>query len=97
MFNTVKVTLNNEEFGKISTKEVEVAKYLDLLHTVRIAKDGDDKQLSFDDVLSISDIDHSIETVRNKQSQPTPLCKPLLKTNNFVVGEQREMLRLTQV
>ena len=66
MYNTVKVTLNNEEFGKISTKEVEVAKYLDLLHTVQIAKEGEDKQFTFDNVFALSDVDHSIETVRNK-------------------------------
>ena len=79
MYNSVKVTLNNEEFGQISTKEVEVAKFLDLLHTVRISKDNDDVQLSFDDVFALSNVDHSIETVRNKQSQPTPLCKCSLK------------------
>ena len=66
VYNTVKVTLNNEEFGKISTKEVEVAKYLDLLHTVHIPKEGDDKQFTFDNVFALSDVDHSIETVRNK-------------------------------
>ena len=43
VYNTVKVTLNNQEFGQISTKEVEVAKYLDLLHTVRIVKEDADE------------------------------------------------------
>ena len=43
VFNSVKVTLSNEEFGQISTKEVEVAKYLDFLHTIRIAKENDDE------------------------------------------------------
>ena len=43
VYNSVKVTLSNQEFGQISTKEVEVAKYLDFLHTVRIAKENDDE------------------------------------------------------
>ena len=49
VYNSVKVTLSNQEFGQISTKEVEVAKYLDFLHTVRVSKDGEDeKAISFD-------------------------------------------------
>ena len=77
VFNTVKVTLNNQEFNQISTKEVEVAKYLDLLHTVRIVKEDDDVQITFDSILGLSNVDHSIEAVRNKQSQPTPLCNKI--------------------
>ena len=75
VYNTVKVTLNNQEFNQISTKEVEVAKYLDLLHTVRIVKEDDEVQITFDSILGLSNVDYSIEAVRNKQSQPTPLCK----------------------
>ena len=75
VYNTVKVTLNNQEFNQISTKEVEVAKYLDLLHTVRIVKEDEDVQITFDSILGLSNVDQSIEAVRNKQSQPTPLCK----------------------
>ena len=49
VYNSVKVTLSNQEFGQISTKEVEVAKYLDFLHTVRIAKENDDEnQISYE-------------------------------------------------
>ena len=49
VYNSVKVTLSNQEFGQISTKEVEVAKYLDFLHTVRIAKENDDdSQISYE-------------------------------------------------
>ena len=66
VYNTVKVTLNNQEFNQISTKEVEVAKYLDLLHTVRIVKEDDDVQITFDSILGLSNVDHSIEAVRNK-------------------------------
>lgn len=36
MYNTVNVTISNEEFNEISTKEVEVAKYLDMLHSVKL-------------------------------------------------------------
>ena len=75
VYNTVKVTLNNQEFNQISTKEVEVAKYLDLLHTVRIVKEDEELQITFDSILGLSNVDQSIEAVRNKQSQPTPLCK----------------------
>ena len=75
VYNTVKVTLNNQEFNQISTKEVEVAKYLDLLHTVRIVKEDEPVHNTFDSILGLSNVDHSIEAVRNKQSQPTPLCK----------------------
>ena len=66
VYNTVNVTLNNQEFNQISTKEVEVAKYLDLLHTVRIVKEDDDVQITFDSILGLSNVDHSIEAVRNK-------------------------------
>ena len=90
------MTLNNNEFGQISTKELEVAKYLDLLHTVRIAKEDDDVQVTFDSILGLSNVDHSIESVRNKQSQPTPLCNNNSNILNNVVGETREMLRITQ-
>ena len=49
VYNSVKVTLSNEEFGQISSKEVEVAKYLDFLHTIRIAKENDDEnQISYE-------------------------------------------------
>ena len=49
VYNSVKVTLSNQEFGQISTKEVEVAKYLDFLNTVRIAKENDDdSQISYE-------------------------------------------------
>ena len=96
VYNTVKVTLNNNEFGQISIKELEVAKFLDLLHTVRIAKEDDDVQVTFDSILGLSNVDHSIESVRNKQSQPTPLCNNNPNILNNVVGETREMLRITQ-
>ena len=36
MYNTVNVTIENAEFGEISTKEVQVAQYLDMLHKVKV-------------------------------------------------------------
>ncbi len=51
MFNSVKVTLQNQDIGQISTKEVEVAKYLDMLHTVRIPKEYEEEQLTFDRIV----------------------------------------------
>ena len=85
VYNTVNVTLANQEFGKISTQEVQVARYLDLLHSVRLPKEGDEALISFENIIAVSDVDHSIESVRNNQNAPTPLF-----------GERIEMLRLTQ-
>jgi wobble nucleotide-excising tRNase len=42
---------------------------------VRIVKEDEEVQITFDSILGLSNVDHSIEAVRNKQSQPTPLCK----------------------
>ena len=75
---------------------MEVAKYLDFLHTVRVAKeDFDESTLTFDKIVHIAEVDHVYEIARNKQDIPTPLCK----INNsllFVVGEHKDILRLTQ-
>ena len=31
------MTIANQEFGEISTKDVEVAKYLDMVHSVKVS------------------------------------------------------------
>ena len=85
MYNTVKIELANHEFGQISTMEVQAAKYLDLLHTIKLAKESNDDIISFEQILKLADVDHSIEAVRNNQNAGTPL-----------LGDAREMLRLTQ-
>ncbi len=72
----MKVTLKNDEFGQISTRELQVAQYLDLLSRVKVVEKEDD-QISFDHVFQISGVDQSIDAVRNDQKQPTPLCKLL--------------------
>ena len=76
VYNTVKVTLDNQEFGSVSTKEVEVAKYLDMLQTVRLHK-NDEELASFEEILVLSHVDSQIEAVKNNQSVSTPLCKSL--------------------
>ena len=53
MYNTVRVTLENQEFGQVSTSEVQVARYLDRLHTVRLHKD-ENELISFDEIVSLS-------------------------------------------
>ena len=36
VYNTVNVSIVNHEFGEISTKDVEVAQYLDMLQNVKV-------------------------------------------------------------
>ena len=79
VYNSVKITLSNTEFNQISSKELEVAKYLDFLHTVKVSKeDHDENALSFDKILHISEVDHVYEIVKNRQDVPTPLCKIII-------------------
>ena len=70
------MTLENKEFGQLSTKEVEIAKYLDLLQGIRLPRDEDDV-VSFEQIFDISNVDHLIDSVKNKQDIPTPLCTTL--------------------
>ena len=92
----MKITLSNTEFNQISSKELEVAKYLDFLHTVKVSKEGDDEiALSFDKILHISEVDHIYEIAKNRQDVPTPLCKTIPLFMLCIVGEHKEMLRIT--
>ena len=54
VYNSVKVTLSNQEFGKISQNELQVAKFLDLLHTIRIPKETEEDYISFEQIMAIS-------------------------------------------
>ena len=36
VYNTVNVEITNEEFGSVTTKDVETAKYLDMLENVKV-------------------------------------------------------------
>ena len=72
VYNQVTVTINNEEFGSISTKEVEVAKYLDMLAKVRVTNfNFINDSHSFDQVLDRAHID--VKQHKNVQGQPTKL------------------------
>ena len=51
VYNSVNVTLTNTEFDSVSTKEVEVAKYLDMVETVKVTN-----HLNIDDHLSFEQI-----------------------------------------
>ena len=95
VYNSVKVILSNQEFGQISTKEVEVAKYLDFLHTIRLATEyNDENAISYDKIVRLSEVDHIYEIVKNRQDVATPLCKFMICDD--LVGETKEMLRITQ-
>ena len=63
VYNQVQVTLSNQEFGQISTLEVQVARYLDLIHSVQLK---DEERVSFERIFQVAEVDHSIESVRNK-------------------------------
>ena len=57
VYNTVRVTLENQEFGEITTKELEVAKYLDLVSSVKLTPEGTEKELTMQKILEISQAD----------------------------------------
>lgn len=71
VYNTVRVTINNDEFGAISTKDVEVAKYLDLVSQVKLFKQYE--QFDLHTVIESAKIDHDIDLVRNNQKETTAL------------------------
>eukprot|EP00347_Sterkiella_histriomuscorum_P012965 403366534 len=73
VYNKVNVTLKNQEFGEISTKEVELAQYLDKVSKVQIHPRDSVEALTYEQVIQISGVDQSIDNVRNKQNMPTPL------------------------
>ena len=68
------MTLKNDEFGVISTKEVELAQYLDKMSQIKLQPQDSVEALTYEQVIAISGVDMSIDNVRNKQSVPTPLC-----------------------
>ena len=48
VYTNVEVTITNPEFGEITQREVELAKYLDMLETVQVTDHLNiDNQLSF--------------------------------------------------
>ena len=44
------MTLENQEFGQVSTKEVQVARYLDLVQSIRVPLEGAEPLISFEEV-----------------------------------------------
>ena len=72
MYNKVNVTISNSEFGEISTKEVELAQYLDMLHSVKISdyKNIDDHH-SFLQIVEAGKI--GVLSQRNVQDKNTTL------------------------
>ena len=57
MHTGVEVNIVNKEFGSISTKEVELAKYLDMLQTVQVTNYlYIDDTLSYEKIIEIGDI-----------------------------------------
>ncbi len=55
MYNTVKVTLSNPEFGELSTKELEVATYLDRISQVHLVNDDHrDEAITLKQIFDIS-------------------------------------------
>ena len=72
MYNTVNVTIENGEFGSISTKEVQVAQYLDMLHTVKVTDYTNiDDHLSLEHVAMAGKI--GVESTVNNQDSKTPI------------------------
>ena len=72
MYNTVNVTIENGEFGTISTKEGQVAQYLDMLHTVKVTDYTNiDDHLSLAHVAKAGKID--VESTVNNQDSKTPI------------------------
>ena len=69
----MKVTINNEEFGQISTKEVEVAKYLDMVQSVNLNRP--EEEMTLLKIFNRANVRQSLVVFRNNQNVPTPLCK----------------------
>ena len=57
VYNKVNVTLSNAEFGQISSKEVELAQYLDMLHSVKVSDHSTiNEHHSFEHILNAGQI-----------------------------------------
>ena len=71
-YNTVTVTINNPGFTEVSKREVDLAKYLDMLSTVQVTDYHNiDQQLSFPQVVDIGNI--MVERAVNDQVNRTTL------------------------
>ena len=74
VYNTVEVTISNPEAeGHVSTREVELAKYLDMLSTVHITDATNiDAHLSFEHIIDIGQI--GVSSAVNNQDVRTSLA-----------------------
>ena len=72
VYNTVNVSIVNHEFGEISTKDVEVAQYLDMLEKVKVTNHLNiNDSFSFEHIMGAGKI--AVESTVNNQSSKTPL------------------------
>ena len=72
VYNQVVVTISNSEFGEISTKEVQAAKYLDMLETVKVTNYLNiNESFSFEQIMVAGQI--GVESAINNQVEKTPL------------------------
>ena len=72
VYNTVNVTITNSEFGEISSKDVEVAKFLDMLENVKVTNHLNiNDSFSFEHIMVAGQI--GVESAINNQESKTPL------------------------
>ncbi len=67
MYNRVNVTLQNKEFADVTSKEVELAQYLDMIHSISL------EEMVAQDTLELSGAHQSIASVRNNQNAKTTI------------------------
>tara|TARA_B110001450_G_C17288791_1_gene346577 strand:- start:120 stop:374 length:255 start_codon:yes stop_codon:yes gene_type:complete len=64
VYNTVNVEITNEEFGSVTTKDVETAKYLDMLENVKVTNAVNiDETYSFEKIMIAGGV--SVESTVN--------------------------------
>jgi len=69
VFNQVTVTLENQEAGDLTSKEVEVAKFLDTIHSINL------EEIYLRNLIEPSGVDLSIDRIRNNQTQRTHIVE----------------------
>ena len=83
VYNTVNVEITNHEFGQVTTKDVETAKYLDMLENVKVTNHVYINEThSFAKIMEAGGV--AVESAINNQDSKTPLY----------LGEQSENLHL---
>ena len=74
VYNTVDVTISNPDAeGEVTTREVELAKYLDMMSTVQVTDFNNiDSQMSFEQIIDIGQI--GVASAVNNQDVKTSLA-----------------------